>query len=68
MIVYKATNKINGKIYVGRTIHKLDQRIKEHKLASKNGKSYFYNAIKKYNISNFSWSILSICKHLKELN
>ena len=30
MIIYKITNTINGKIYIGQTIRTLDIRINEH--------------------------------------
>ncbi|MBT4208624.1 GIY-YIG nuclease family protein [Candidatus Woesearchaeota archaeon] len=30
MIIYKATNKVNNKSYIGQTIKPLTQRISEH--------------------------------------
>lgn len=55
--IYKHTNQINGKVYIGLTNQKLDRRFR------KNGKgykycSYFYNAIKKYGWENFSHELL----------
>lgn len=35
MIIYKATNKINGKVYIGQTSHSLEWRINKHKQDSK---------------------------------
>ena len=69
MVVYIAKNKINGKIYIGKTIDNLDKRKKEHYYHSetKNG-SYFQRAIKKHGLENFEWSVLCECKSIQELN
>ena len=42
-IIYKYTNKINGKIYIGQTINEV-RRKGEHKAAKED--SYFHKAIK----------------------
>lgn len=57
--IYKATNKINGKSYIGKTIN-FQSRKKQHIhcAINKNSKSYFYNAIRKYGKENFIWSFL----------
>ena len=39
MIIYKSTNKITGKIYIGQTTHTLDKRIKGHIKESKINKN-----------------------------
>ena len=59
-IIYKATNKINGKSYIGQTSRTLEKRKKGHLKGSQlqNTKSYFHKAIKKYGIDNFVWEIL----------
>jgi len=62
-IIYKVTNKINGKIYIGQTIHSLNKRKNEHRYQSRNTKrtdyhKHFYNAIRKYGFDNFEWEIL----------
>ncbi len=69
-IIYKATNKINGKIYIGQTTYPLDIRIKEHIKSTRRRKSryYFHKAIKKYGEENFKWEIIAKCNSLKELN
>lgn len=53
--IYKITNLINGKIYIGQTSKKyLSDRWGEHKYNARNGvKSALYNAIRKYGIENF---------------
>ncbi len=55
-IIYKAVNKINGKSYIGKTVQDLLIRKKQHEYSYDN--SYFHNALKKYGVNNFNWSIL----------
>ena len=62
-IIYKYTNKINGKSYIGQTIHQTT-RYSRHKQASDN--SYFHNAIRKYGFENFEYSVLFAIKCPKE--
>lgn len=53
-IIYKITNLINEKIYVGSTTYSIDSRFKEHIYDAENrAKSYFHKAIKKYGKENF---------------
>jgi len=66
MIIYKATNKINGKCYIGQTIQTLDNRIRGHKSEKKN--TAFKRAINKYSIDGFNWKILYECSTQEELN
>ena len=55
--IYKSTNKINNKVYIGFT-NDFPQRIREHKYASTRRSNKFYTAIKKYGWDNFSWEII----------
>ena len=66
MVVYMFKNKIDGKIYVGKTKRKLEIRVKEHIYGVKG--SYIDSAIKKYGIKNFEVSILEECNSMEELN
>ena len=68
MIIYKATNLINGKYYIGKTKNSLESRIKSHKAASTKKDLVFYRAINKYGFDNFKWEILIECQNLDELN
>lgn len=53
MIVYKITNTINNKVYIGITKCSLSKRWKEHKSASKKSNLHLYVSIRKYGLSNF---------------
>lgn len=53
-IIYKAENKINGKVYVGQTKRPLEKRFCEHL----QGKSYFCNAMRKYGREGFTIEII----------
>lgn len=65
-IIYKATNKINDKLYIGQTKNKLQRRIKEHERSL--GKSVFHSAIEKYGKENFQWSVVGMCFTLEDAN
>ena len=66
-LIYKITNIVNNKSYIGQTksIIKNDieigllKRWKEHK--NRNACPYFYNAIQKHGINNFKLEILIYC-------
>lgn len=70
MLIYKATNKVNDKSYIGQTTQKFSRRISSHKYNSItcNVTNYFYNAIRKYGFDNFEWSIVCECESKEELN
>jgi group I intron endonuclease len=65
MIIYKVTNKVNGKIYIGQTVSNLEHRISQHFCAKK---SYFHNALHKYGRENFEWKIIEYCESKEEMN
>lgn len=58
-IIYKITNKVNGKSYIGQTRYTIDFRWRQHQ--HKKDNTYFHNAIHKYGIENFSIEILEEC-------
>lgn len=66
MIIYKITNKINSKSYIGQTI--LDLKIRWNKHCSKSGCKAIGNAIKKYGKENFIIEIVDTATSLDELN
>ena len=55
--IYKATNKSNGKIYIGFDSN-WPKRRNEHKTDSKRRKTKFCNAIKKYGWDSFEWEVI----------
>ena len=62
--IYKITNKINNKSYIGQSVH-IERRWMEHCLPSAN--SLIGNAIKKYGKDNFNFEVLENC-FIEELN
>lgn len=69
MIVYIATNRENGKVYIGQTVRTFEQRKAVHISKSKSGnRNYFHNAIRKYGADNFKWEVIRICDSIKSLN
>jgi len=58
--IYQATNKINGKVYIGFTAH-WPQRINGHNYDRRYGNAEnkaFYNAINKYGWEAFEWEVV----------
>ena len=51
-IIYKITNKIDGKIYIGQTIFSFDERYKGD-IEKNTHNDYLRRAIQKYGIENF---------------
>ena len=62
--IYKLINKINGKIYIGKTFN-LKKRIKDHSYAV--NKKYLCSAIKKYGWNNFEVEILNEFEYLDNI-
>ena len=71
--IYKATNKINGKSYIGFTSNFANRKYRhKHYSLTKKIDNYFYNSIRKYGWSNFNWQIIyqskdvNHCKNIME--
>ncbi len=62
--IYKITNKINGKCYIGQSVD-IERRLNEHKNCKVD--KPIYRAFKKYGIDNFTFEILEECSQ-EELN
>lgn len=58
--IYKITNQINGKCYIGQSINIL-QRWKQHRTNAAVRTEALYLAFQKYGIENFSFEILEEC-------
>ena len=58
-IIYKITNNINGKVYIGKTLETLETRWNQHQKDSKRFPNRpLYRAINKYGIENFIIEII----------
>ena len=57
--IYKITNKVNGKSYIGQTRYTVEFRWRQHQ--HKKDNVHFHNAIKKYGINNFTVEVLEEC-------
>lgn len=69
MLIYKVTNLINNKVYIGLTTRTLNHRKQRHLYDSKRTKynSYFHAAIRKYGEDNFQWEIIKIAQNKEQL-
>lgn len=59
--IYKITNNINNKIYIGKTTYSIEKRFKEHLNDSEritSDKRPLYDAIRKYGKENFTISLI----------
>jgi group I intron endonuclease len=70
MIIYKVSNLVNGKVYIGKTSRGMEQRKKEHLNESSKNKNniVFHKAIRKYGINSFKWEIIDSATNEEELN
>ena len=67
--IYKITNDINDKIYIGQTSGTLEERFKQHKkkINSDDRKTFpLYNAMRKYGVEHFSIEMIEQTDHLQE--
>ena len=63
MLIYKITNIINNKSYIGQTIKTAEERWKEHKAHAfgshpNDQNKTLYKAIRKYGVENFTFEVL----------
>lgn len=63
--IYKITNQLNGKCYIGQSIH-IEQRWQEHLYTTSNCTLLKY-ALHKYGVDNFKFEVLEECTQ-QELN
>ena len=56
--IYKITNKINNKVYIGQSVN-IEERWDYHKAVCHwNSQSALYRAFKKYGIENFDFQVI----------
>jgi group I intron endonuclease len=72
-IVYRITNKTNGKSYIGQSVRTVDQRWKAHLSSVRQGSKFrFHSAIRKYGVDDWKLEILfehddiDLCKKKEE--
>ena len=64
--IYKITNKINGKVYIGQTRKTIQERFQEHlKKAKIHTNRYLYDAMNKYGYNNFIITQIEECLDIK---
>lgn len=70
MFVYKITNKINNKVYIGQTIRDIEERFRRHINDATNNilDTHFARAIRKYGKDNFNIEQIDIANNQDELN
>jgi group I intron endonuclease len=66
MIIYKFTNKINGKIYIGQTTNTFKKRYSGY--SNFKGNTYFNRALLKYGMDGFITEEICSAKNLEDLN
>lgn len=58
-VVYKYTNRVNGKVYIGQTINEKGRK-RTHIQNARNGHTnQFYKAVRKYGWENFNYEVVS---------
>lgn len=67
MLIYKITNLINNKIYIGLTARTIEERWKQHVNQSKKKNYYIARTIRKYGKENFKIEQIDKAYSIKEL-
>lgn len=67
MIVYKITNLLTGKFYIGKTAQALEKRWIQH-CTPRSGCRYLSKSIRKYGKENFEIKVLTYCNNIEEMN
>lgn len=67
-LVYKITNDINDKVYIGQTTETLFHRFSRHCGYQSQDGTYFHKAIKKYGSEHFKIELLEECESQEELD
>lgn len=71
MIIYKVTNLVNNKIYIGQTTNTLEYRKDQHFREARSKKRntvYFHNALNKYGFKNFLFEEIDTAGSQEELD
>lgn len=66
--IYKVTNTITNKIYIGYTSIGIENRLHKHNTnALSGGQTKFYNSIRKYGIDKFYWIVIDSSDNEKDI-
>ena len=65
-IIYIVKNKVNNKIYIGKTLLTLEERRKKHFSFNKHPRQVFQFALSKYGGKNFIWDVLEKLDPIKD--
>ena len=68
MLIYKITNRINGKVYIGQTTRPLTVRWKQHCNPANTNCIALHRAIQKYGKENFTVEQIDVACDIDELN
>lgn len=67
--IYKITNTVNNKIYIGKTKRRLCNRMSDHRYFAKKGSSSpISRAISKYGWENFTVEVIETCASEEDMN
>src|SRR4051812_47590414 len=69
MVIYKATNTVNQKVYIGKTMGFLARRKRQHKndAFTQNSRRHFAKSLRKYGWDAFSWEVIDTGANNEEL-
>lgn len=69
-VIYKITNLVNGKVYVGKTTRRPADRWSSHVYSSKclDNKTVLYRAMRKYGIETFKFEVIDNAESEEELS
>lgn len=65
-VIYRITNTVNNKVYIGQTVRSFDERIDDYKLGR--GNDHLNNAFKKYGFDKFKFEVIDTASTIDELN
>ena len=66
--IYKITNNVNGKFYIGKTERTIEWRFSTHKSSSVSPRDYFHRSMKKNGVENFSIILLKEVREDDDIN
>ena len=67
VFIYKITNSLTGKVYIGQTIRNPQTRFYEH-MNDKLSNDYFHSAVRKYGADAFTYEVIDTAENQEELN